>query len=129
MTDSLTFIGKITTPYQDLNQCPNNIQFDGPSCTITVFEGFAQGLKGLSAGEHILILYWLTDSKRDHNLQQGKGGKGTFALRSPHRPNPIGAAVLPITKIENGVITVKGLDCLDGTPLLDIKPAIYREHS
>ncbi|MFA0692944.1 TrmO family methyltransferase, partial [Vibrio splendidus] len=43
------------------------------------------------------------------------------------RPNPIGAAVLPIEKIENGTVTVRGLDCLNNTPLLDIKPAIYRE--
>jgi len=48
---------------------------------------------------------------------------GVFALRTPNRPNPIGAAVVKIIKIENGIILVKGLDCLSGTPLLDIKPA------
>ncbi len=58
-------------------------------------------------------------------MMQGK--KGTFALRSPHRPNPIGAAVIPIESIDEGVIKVRGLDCLDGTPLVDIKPAIYFE--
>ena len=52
---------------------------------------------------------------------------GTFALRSPHRPNPVVAAVLPIVQISQGSVTVRGLDCLNGTALIDIKPAILRE--
>jgi len=48
-------------------------------------------------------------------------------LRTPNRPNPIGVAVLSIEQIIDGVITVRGLDCLDGTPLLDIKPAMSGE--
>ena len=52
---------------------------------------------------------------------------GTFALRSPHRPNPIGAAIVKIETIERERVFVKGLDCLNGTHLLDIKPAIMHE--
>jgi tRNA (Thr-GGU) A37 N-methylase len=52
---------------------------------------------------------------------------GTFALRSPHRPNPIAAAVLPIEAIDGNRVAVRGLDCLDGTSLLDIKPAVRSE--
>jgi tRNA (Thr-GGU) A37 N-methylase len=63
-----------------------------------------------------------------HQKRRGVGKmSGTFSLRSPHRPNPIGAATLPIEKIEKGIVTVKGLDCLDGTSLIDIKPAILQE--
>jgi len=54
---------------------------------------------------------------------------GTFALRSPHRPNPIAAAILPIENIDSGNISVKGLDCLNEAHLLDIKPAIMHELS
>ena len=54
---------------------------------------------------------------------------GTFALRSPHRPNPIAVAVLPIVAIDSGSVSVRGLDCLNGTHLLDIKPAIMHELS
>ena len=54
---------------------------------------------------------------------------GTFALRSPHRQNPIAAAVLPIDAIDSGCVSVRGLDCLNGTYLLDIKPAIMHELS
>lgn len=97
---------------------------------------YQAGLHGLVEGQHILVLYWLGDSQvksgqegKVLNLQHGRGGalKGTFALRSPVRPNPIGAAVLPIEVIEKGVVTVRGLDCLNGTRLIDIKPAIYQE--
>lgn len=129
MSVTLTYIGKIATPYSSVEECPNNIQAQGVTCQITVFDKFRQGLNGLSLGDNILVLYWLSDAQRNQMVKVGKGGdrKGTFALRSPHRPNPIGAAVLPIEAMENGVITVRGLDCLDNTPLVDIKPAIYRE--
>ncbi|PMG88344.1 tRNA-Thr(GGU) m(6)t(6)A37 methyltransferase TsaA [Vibrio breoganii] len=129
MTKSLHYIGEIQTPYTSLNECPNNIQPQGPDCQILLSEEFEQGLDGLQVGTNILILYWLADAERDQMIQSSRSGnsKGVFALRSPHRPNPIGAAVLPIKAIEGNKITVKGLDCLNGTPLLDIKPAIYRE--
>ncbi|MCL9776079.1 TrmO family methyltransferase domain-containing protein, partial [Vibrio methylphosphonaticus] len=108
---------------------PNNIQAQGVTCQITLFDEFKQGLKGLAISDNILVLYWLSDAQRNPILQVARNGdsKGTFALRSPHRPNPIGAAVLPIDAIDNGVITVRGLDCLDNTPLIDIRPAIYKE--
>ena len=133
MSSELKFIGRIATPYHSVSECPNNIQPDnGPTCEIILDDVYQQGLLGLNSGDHILILYWLEGANRDE-LLQGRNDetptKGTFALRSPHRPNPIGAAVLPIEKIENGTVTVRGLDCLNNTPLLDIKPAIYKELS
>ncbi|MCG9543740.1 tRNA (N6-threonylcarbamoyladenosine(37)-N6)-methyltransferase TrmO [Vibrio sp. Isolate33] len=131
MSAELKFIGRITTPYYSVSECPNNIQPDnGPICEIKLDAEFQQGLLGLNSGDHILILYWLEGAKRDELIQrwdEDTPTKGTFALRSPHRPNPIGAAVLPLEKIENGTVTVRGLDCLNNTPLLDIKPAIYKE--
>ena len=131
MSEELKLIGRITTPYHSISDCPNNIQPDnGLICEIILDDVYQQGLLGLKTGDHILILYWLEGAKRDELIQscdEETPTKGTFALRSPHRPNPIGAAVLPIEKIENGTVTVRGLDCLNNTPLLDIKPAIYRE--
>ncbi|MFA0087423.1 tRNA (N6-threonylcarbamoyladenosine(37)-N6)-methyltransferase TrmO [Vibrio sp. 10N.261.51.F12] len=130
MTPTLITIGNIRTPYTSIDECPHNIQFDGPTCQIVLSDNYKQGLNGLAVGEYILVLYWLEGAQRDLLVQAGKKGinKGTFSLRSPHRPNPIGAAVLPIESIQNGIITVKGLDCLDNTALIDIKPAIYREN-
>ncbi|PSW21387.1 tRNA (N6-threonylcarbamoyladenosine(37)-N6)-methyltransferase TrmO [Photobacterium sanctipauli] len=130
MTTELNFIGAISTPYTEIHQCPNNIQFDGPLCEVTLYDEFKEGLTGLEDGQQVLILYWLYDANRAAVKQPTcRAGveKGTFALRSPHRPNPIGAAVLTIEKREEGRLTVRGLDCLNGTKVIDIKPAIYRE--
>jgi len=87
-------------------------------------------LPGCQAEQRILILYWLEHAERSAIRQNSRRTgelAGVFALRTPNRPNPIGVAVLPIEQITDGVITVRGLDCLNGTPLLDIKPAMSGE--
>ncbi|MCG8487031.1 MAG: SAM-dependent methyltransferase [Chromatiales bacterium] len=130
MSSTLKYIGHINTPYRALEDCPNNVNLNGPLCQLVIHDAYIDGLVGLKKGQQILILYWFENTDRgaiQQKSNQGDGLIGTFALRSPHRPNPIGAAVLPIEGIENGVVFVKGLDCLNGTHLLDIKPAIIRD--
>jgi tRNA-Thr(GGU) m(6)t(6)A37 methyltransferase TsaA len=128
----LEFIGQIKTPYKSLEECPRNIDPGGPLCELVISKDMKDGVSGLVPGQKILVLYWFEGVDRSTYLQMSrKKGKrlGVFALRSPHRPNPIGAAVVSIDSIENRRIFVKGLDCLDGTPLLDIKPAILDERA
>ena len=130
MKATLKFIGHINTPYISIEDCPNNIDPDGPLCQLVVDSDFEDGLLGLVPGQKILILYWFENTDRSATQQESNNDEemiGTFALRSPHRPNPIGAAVVPIETIERGSVFVKGLDCLNGTKLLDIKPAILHE--
>ncbi len=130
MSAELKFIGHIRTPYRTIEDCPNNIQSGGPLCHLRLNQEYQDELAGLSEGQSILILYWLGNSDRilaGQRVESDEEGTGTFALRTPLRPNPIGVAVLPIEHIEIGQLTVRGLDCLDNTELLDIKPAIYRE--
>ncbi len=126
----LNFIGEIQTPYIGVDDCPRNISEDGPLCTIIIHKEYEAGLKGLQVGEKILILYWLDlleyTSPEQRSRKSGKE-KGVFALRSPRRPNPIGAAVLQIESITQNTLQVKGLDCVSGTKLLDIKPAMMGE--
>ena len=101
-------------------------------CELVIDRNFIEGVSGLAQDQEILVLYWFEDVDRNSFVQQQrKNGirRGVFALRTPHRPNPIGAAVVGIESIDNERIFVKGLDCLDGTPLLDIKPAILKEQS
>ena len=130
MTAELLIIGHIETPYHDLAACPRNIDPSGPECRLILGPDYVDGLLGLEAGQTILILYWLEGGDRQrlrqHSRRTGEYA-GVFALRSPHRPNPIGAAVLPIVRVETNTVVVRGLDCLDGTALLDIKPAIQAE--
>ena len=130
MKATLKYIGHINSPYKAIEDFPNNIDLNGPLCKLVIYEGYINGLSGLQPGQKILILYWFENTDRSVTKQKSNSEEeliGTFALRSPHRPNPIGAAVLPIETIDNGVVSVKGLDCLDGTHLLDIKPAILHE--
>ncbi len=124
MNNELIFIGEIKTPYKTIDDCPNNVTPDGVDCQLILKDEFKNGLFGLTAGQNILILYWLYNENRRTGLGTSRHSgetKGTFALRTPKRPNPIGAATLKIEKIEDNVVHVKGLDCVDGTYLLDIK--------
>ena len=121
----LVFIGRIRTPWTDRLACPRQGRRDGPVCRIDLFEPWAGGLDGLAAFDAVEVLYWLDRSRRDLLLQSpGRDGntRGTFALRSPVRPNPIGTSVATLVGIEGGTVLVRGLDCLDGTPLIDLKP-------
>lgn len=132
MDAELTFIGHIETPYNSLDDCPGNIRPDGPDCKIVLNPAYQSGLMGLDPDQAILLLYWFDQADRTLLVQRGcwqeEGEQtGTFSLRSPHRPNPIAAAVLPIESIKDGTIHVRGLDCLNGTKVLDIKPAIRTE--
>jgi tRNA-Thr(GGU) m(6)t(6)A37 methyltransferase TsaA len=132
MQATVRFIGSVRTPWQTLEECPRNVSPEGPACSLELEPAFAEGLRGLQAGNRILVLYWLDRADRENLLQQRKDSSlvcGVFALRSPHRPNPIGAAVVKVEAIEGRRVRVRGLDCLDGTALLDIKPAITGEGS
>ena len=121
----LVFIGRIRTPWTDRLACPRQGRRDGPVCRIELFDPWAGGLDGLEAFDAVEVLYWLDRSRRDLLRQSPKRDgttRGTFALRSPVRPNPIGTAGATLVGIEGGTVLVRGLDCLDGTPLIDLKP-------
>lgn len=82
-------------------------------------------LQGLEAYSRIEVLYWLHLSRRDLVLQSPANDgevRGTFSLRSPARPNPIGTAIALLQRIDGGTLYVRGLDCIDKTPLVDLKP-------
>jgi tRNA-Thr(GGU) m(6)t(6)A37 methyltransferase TsaA len=122
---TLRFIGRIATPWTSRLECPRQGRFDGPVCRIEIFEPWVPALEGVSAFERLEVLYWLHESRRDltHQSPANDGTvKGTFALRSPVRPNPIGTSLVQLLRIEGPVLFVQGLDCLDGTPLVDLKP-------
>ena len=122
---SLYFIGRIRTPWQSRDQCPKNGRESDAVCTIALDPRWAAGLRGLETVSHVLVLYWMDKARRDLAVQVpghlGKG-RGTFALRSPVRPNPIAMSVVKLVKVDGTKIEVIALDCIDGTPLLDIKP-------
>jgi tRNA-Thr(GGU) m(6)t(6)A37 methyltransferase TsaA len=119
------FIGRIRTPWSDRLACPRQGRADGPTCCIELFEPWDRGLDHVADFERLEVLYWLHESRRDLTLQAPKNdgqGRGVFSLRTPVRPNPIGTSIVQLIKVEGSVLLVRGLDCLDGTPLIDLKP-------
>jgi tRNA-Thr(GGU) m(6)t(6)A37 methyltransferase TsaA len=119
------FIGRIHTPWKERKDCPRNARGSDAVCTVMLDERFRPGLKDVETCTHLVLLYWMDKAPRNLVLQvPGHYGAqhGTFALRSPARPNPIAMSVVRLIGIEGGTLSVVGLDCLDGTPLLDIKP-------
>jgi tRNA (adenine37-N6)-methyltransferase len=122
---TLVFIGRIRTPFATRLDCPRQGTSNGPVCRIEVDEPFVGGLDGLERYAHVEVIYWLHQARRDLIRQSPKSNgltTGTFSLRSPLRPNPIATSVCALAGTEPGVLFVRGLDCLDGTPLLDLKP-------
>lgn len=121
----LIFIGRIHTPWSDRLDCPRQGRRDGPICRVEVFEPWAEALAGIDNYDSVEVLYWLHRSRRDLVLQSPRGDgsiRGTFSLRSPVRPNPIGTSLVSLVGVEGATLLVRGLDCLDGTPLIDLKP-------
>jgi len=121
----LVFIGRIRTPWTSRMETPRQGRSDGPLCRIEVFEPWVAALDSLAQFERIEVLYWLHLSRRDLVMQSPANdgtSRGTFSLRSPARPNPIGTSIAELVSIDGATVTVRGLDCLDGTPLLDLKP-------
>src|SRR6516164_4145884 len=121
----LVFIGRISTPWTSRLTCPRQGRLDGPVCRIEIFEPRVAALDGIDAYPRLEVLYWLSESRRDLVRQSpADDGKtrGTFALRTPVRPNPIGTSLATLVARDGPILKVRGLDCLDGTPLLDLKP-------
>ena len=121
----LIFIGRIHTPWTSRLECPRQGRLDGPTCRIEIFEPWVPALEQMAQYERLEVIYWLHLSRRDLVLQSpaNDGGvRGTFSLRTPVRPNPLGTSIVQLVGVEGPVVLVRGLDCLDGTPLLDIKP-------
>jgi len=122
---SLYYIGRIHTPWKRREDCPKNPRETPAECTIVLDPRWAGGLQGLETVSHVVVLYWMDRARRDLVLQAPHHypeRRGTFALRSPVRPNPIAVSVAQLVRIEGNKLTVVGLDCVDGTPLLDLKP-------
>ena len=119
------FIGRIHTPWTQRRDCPKNARGSDAVCTVELDPRWAEGLKEVESISHLVLLYWMDQAPRNLVLQvPGHYGvqRGTFALRSPARPNPIAMSVVKLLGINGNSLKVVGLDCLDGTPLIDIKP-------
>ena len=96
---------------------------------IVMEDRYVPDLAGLQEFSHVIVLFWLhLASPWEQDTRRGPsddGRRGTFATRSPVRPNPIGVTVVELKVIEGGTVRVHGLDAVDGTQVLDLKPYIH----
>src|SRR5262249_10520029 len=97
------FIGRIRTPWTRREDCPKNARESDAVCTIEVDERFAEALAGIETCSHLLVLYWMDKARRDLVRQVPRHytqPRGTFALRSPARPNPIAASAVKLVGVD-----------------------------
>ena len=119
------FIGRIHTPFKTRDDCPKNSAQSHAVGRVELDPRYVLGVKDLEQYSHVHLLYWMHEARRDL-IQQVPAHlgrpRGTFALRSPVRPNPIALATVELISIDGANLVVRNVDCLDGTPLVDIKP-------
>lgn len=121
-------IGALSTPWHTVGECPRNGRQPDPAplCQVRVFPEFVAGLQSIETFSHLVLLYWLQHAQGPNLVFtppfDGQP-RGVFATRAPWRPNPIGLSVVAFEGFESpDTLKVRYLDCVDGTPLIDIKP-------
>ena len=120
-------IGEIETPHTDRKTAPIQPTFTDAFGTIIVDEKYQEGLKDLEGFSHIILLYKFHKTKKERLTVKpylDKDEKGIFAIRHEERPNNIGLSIVQLVRVEENKILVKGIDVLNGTPLIDIKPFV-----
>ena len=120
-------IGIIHSPFTDRSQAPIQASRSHVPGTVEVYQEYAEGLQDLEGFSHIFLIYTFHESQGYSLLVKpflDDQLRGLFATRFPARPNPIGLSVVKLIARQGNSLEVEGLDMLDGTPLLDIKPFV-----
>jgi tRNA (adenine37-N6)-methyltransferase len=118
-------IGTINSPYKTKEDAPRQGRYSDKLSKITIFDEYLEGMQDMERHKYYYVLYWLDKAERDKlkGIPPGKTEeRGVFSIRSPARPNPIALCLVELVKVKGNVLTVKWLDALDGSPILDIKP-------
>lgn len=122
---TLTPIGIIRSPFQTSREAPYQAHASKANGTVKIFKKYRDGLKGIKNSSYI-ELYFYFHKSQSYSLQftphASNTQRGVFATRSPHRPNLIGNSVVKVLERKETKLKVKGIDVIDKTPLLDIKP-------
>ncbi len=127
MSAELVPIGIIHSPYNSQSDAPRQGFLSAKESDIEVYEEYGQGLEGIEQYARLLVLYRFHRSRKYSLMVKPPGAdsfRGVFASRSPNRPNGIGVCIVELIGRKGRLLKVRGLDALEGTPLLDIKPHI-----
>lgn len=118
-------VGVARTPYESPDDAPHQGFADGAEAEIEVFEEYADQLAGVEEVIRVTVVYWAHLADRDR--QVGDDGQGAFARRGPDRPNPLAICTCMVLGVEGRRLRVGGLDAVDGSPVVDLKPALQAE--
>ena len=122
-------IGRVQSPLTDRAAAPKQGDEGAPRARVVFLPEFREAASGLREGDEVLVLTWLHLGRRDVLSVHPRGDAkrpltGVFATRSPDRPNPIGLHAVAIEAVEEDAITVRDLEAIDGTAVLDVKPVL-----
>jgi len=118
-------IGFVRSPYNVKGDAPRQGRLSDTISEIVILDEYREGLMDLGRESHLFVISWFDRADRSvlRATPPHEGIEhGVFATRSPNRPNPVALSLVDLIRCEEGVLTVRGLDALDGTPVLDIKP-------
>ena len=125
-------IGVVESPLEELDQAPKQGDEGAPDAWLRFEPGVRAGLDGLKAGDEVVLLTWLDRASREVLRVHPRGDasraeQGVFTTRSPDRPNPIGLHRVSILAVDGLRVRVSGLEAIDGTPIVDLKPVLHRD--
>lgn len=114
-------IGVVRSPYLTPLDAPRQGEFATALARLELDPAYADGLAGIAEGARLLVVWWAHQA--DRALLRRPGTDGVFAMRTPHRPNPICLSEVTVERVEGATLVVRHLEATDGTPILDLKAA------
>lgn len=118
-------VGVVHSPYETTADAPHQGFAAEAESELEVFETYADALAGFDDVLRATVVYWAHEA--DRSASGGDEGVGAFARRGPNRPNPLSICTCTVLGVDGRRIRVSGLDAIDGSPLLDVKPALQAE--
>lgn len=123
--DNLAQVGIIHSPYREKSDAPFEGRHENSECSIEIFKEYEDALLDIETCSHLYVLYRQHLSNKEvlqTKTPWGPDIHGIFATRSPNRPNPIGLCIVELLEQKGRFLRVNGMDALNGSPLIDIKP-------
>jgi tRNA-Thr(GGU) m(6)t(6)A37 methyltransferase TsaA len=122
-------VGRVESPLKSLADSPMQGDEGAPDAELVFEDEYAPGLRSIAVGDECVVLTWLHQAARDTLTVHPRGDRarelaGVFATRSPDRPNPIGLHRVRVLSVDGLRVRVSGIEAIDGTPILDLKPVI-----
>jgi len=122
-------IGKVSSSLKTLDAAPRQADEGAPEAWLVFEPQAVEGLRNIRPGDDLVLITWLDRARRDVLSVHPRGDvsrppEGVFSTRSPHRPNPLGLHDVKVTAVEGARVRVRGLEAIDGTPIVDLKPVL-----